>query len=57
MTERLQVRQSGGGPSMASHGLVHSELLMYQELTTWLKECQPRLFAEIMEVSPMACDM
>lgn len=54
MTENVQVRHASS-PSLVSHSLVHNELLMYRELTKWLKECQPEIFAELMEVSEIMC--
>ena len=50
MTDAAQVRHTSG-PSMTNHSRVHNELLVYQELTKWLKECQPAIFSELMEVS------
>lgn len=50
MTESAHVRHTSS-PTLASHSLVHNELLMYRELTKWLKECQPAIFSEVMDVS------
>ncbi len=30
--------------------VVHDGLLMYQDLTKWLKDCQPEFFSEVMDV-------
>ena len=41
----MEVRQT-----LVSHSHVHNDLLLYQDLTKWLKECLPDIFAELKEV-------
>lgn len=50
MTDNAHTRHASN-PSLASHSLIHNDLLMYQKLTKWLKECQPEVFSEVMDVS------
>lgn len=50
MTESAHVRHASS-PTLASHSPVHNDLLMYQELTKWLKESQPEIFSEVIDVS------
>ena len=52
MSENMQVKH-GSSPSLVSHSVIHSDLLMYQELTKWLKDCQTDIFAELKEVSAL----
>lgn len=37
-------------PTLESHSRVHTALLVYGELTKWLKDCQPEVFCEVMDV-------
>ena len=50
MTESTQVRHTSC-PSLTSHSAIHNDLLMYRDLMKWLKECQPGIFSEVMDVS------
>lgn len=50
MTDNAHIRHASS-PTLASHSLVHNDLLMYSELTRWLKDCQPEVFSEVMDVS------
>ena len=50
MIESAHVRH-GSSPTLASHSQIHNELLKYSELTRWLKECQPQVFSDVMDVS------
>ena len=50
MTESVHIRHASS-PTLASHSAVHTDLLVYRELTKWLKECQPEIFSEVMDVS------
>ena len=52
MTDGAHVRHASS-PTLASHSPVHNGLLMYCELTKWLKECQPEIFSEVIDVSCM----
>lgn len=49
LTDSAHVRHASS-PTLASHSSVHNDLLMYRELTKWLKECQPEIFSDVIEV-------
>ncbi len=50
LTDGAHIRHASS-PTLASHSPVHNELLMYRELTKWLKECQPEILSEVIDVS------
>ena len=56
MTESIHVRHASS-PTLASHSQVHTDLLVYSDLTKWLKECQPEIFSEVMDVSCVCAKM